>query len=681
MLHCNPQDKSIVAIGGANCLKLMVHEGNDFKILSGTLGEGTVITSLAFISADFVIAGSTELDLYFLEGGELKAKFHAVGLDVIDLNQTFDDYSCGESEDDSSLRAKHPHPIMCLTSFPKGFAFAIHNTVHVFQREESPFVFFKRSVLTLPMTIYEESLYTIKNVSINAEQDAIVVTANHSQIYVSHLVSQLFAIDSPEVAQLEFKFLSEPLHIDSITDLSVCTWKPIAMTVSNDHTVRIWNYDTMKVELLKKFLIDIRGIALHPSGLFAAIAFTDVLRLVQVQFDDLKITKSFNYPMCTALEFSHNGHYLAAGCEKFIAVIAVFTFETVMKLKGHSGHSGVLSLAWSSDDSYLVSSGKEGSIYEWSINSGGERINEFTRKGTRCNSVAVAADQSFIVGVTHTGYLLEIRKSQMVREFRAPDEDSALTTLAFSRSNLSMFAANDRGCLYSIKVPFLSNGGGAFTNQRFYHKGINRLCMTNDDKMLITVGVDGTVVFWKIKNVEGITGGTEMELCDDILISRGELMGKIDHIELLEMRLNEQTSEFVYQQQQGDSSQTKEVQAIHEKYWQALQELKNKNEYIQAHQVEEQNKMTTEIAELNERHHAELEEKEANCCGRLIVEFENGKKLEREFEETQNEYEQKLKISTGQLHDAIGEIIETSETLKTQIYFSRISRGRPEEAT
>lgn len=158
-----------------------------------------------------------------------------------------------------------------------------------------------------------------------------------------------------EVTQIEFKFLGEPLHIDSIIDLSVCSWKPIAMTASKDHTVRIWNYDTMTVELLKKFLIDIRVIALHPSGMFTAIGFTDVLRLFQIQLKDLKIAKSFNYPMCTVLKFSNRGHYLAAGSEKIIAIISVFTFQTVMTLKGH--HE-VLSLSWSTDDRYLVSSGE-----------------------------------------------------------------------------------------------------------------------------------------------------------------------------------------------------------------------------------------------------------------------------------------------------------------------------------
>lgn len=254
----------------------------------------------------------------------------------------------------------------------------------------------------------------------------------------------------------------------------------------------------MKVELVKKYLIDIRVIALHPSGMFAAIGFTDILRLLQIQLTDLKITKSFNYPMCSVLKFSNKGHLLAAGCEKIIAIICVFTFETIMTLKGHNG---ILSLAWSTDDRFLVSSGKEGSVYEWDVVTG-ERVNELVQKGTHYKSLAVSSDQNYIIGVTHTAYLREIAKSQLSREFRAPDENSPLTTVAFSRSDQMLFTANERGCLYNVKLPLWESGGGTFYNNRFYHTTINRLCMTHDDKMLISVGDDGTLVFWSIMNCD-----------------------------------------------------------------------------------------------------------------------------------------------------------------------------------
>lgn len=44
--------------------------------------------------------------------------------------------------------------------------------------------------------------------------------------------------------QDNFDFLFHSLHSDTITDLSVCIKKPLAVTCSKDKTVRIWNYVT-----------------------------------------------------------------------------------------------------------------------------------------------------------------------------------------------------------------------------------------------------------------------------------------------------------------------------------------------------------------------------------------------------------------------------------------------------
>lgn len=645
-------------------LKIMNKTEKGFGQLGTTKGENIVATSLTWLTAEIIIAGSAEMELCFFEGGELKAKYNMMNHEVIDLSQTPDsDDTRSELCTVATLLAKKTYPILCLTTFPLGFAFATNNMVHVFEKE-TPFKFKKKTLLTIPVTLFDDSLYVIRNIAINEQQDTIVATTCHSQIYIG----QLFAPETLDVTQVEFKYLSEPLHIDSIIDLSVCSWKTIAMTASKDHTVRIWNYETMKVELMKKFLIDIRVVALHPSGMFAAIGFTDVLRLVQIQLKDLKITKSFNYPMCTVLKFSNRGHFLAAGCDKVIAIISVFTFETVMSLKGHNG---ILSLAWSTDDRFLVSSGREGSVYEWNISLGGERINELVQKGTLYKSIVVSSDQSYIVGVTHSAYLREISKSQMVREFRAPDVEASLTTLAFSRSDQIMFTANERGCLYSVKMPFLETGGGSFFNNRFYHKAINRLCITYDDKMLISVGEDGTLVFWTITNAENRTTSvvdSEFGTYEDVLISRRELTSKVNQISLLEMRITEQVGEFLYQKQQGDSFFTDQMDDINKKYQGDLEDLKQHNTTIQALHVDQLNDLTTTIAKSKERHQREVEQLEANFNDKIIIEYENQKTLQKKMEVMIEHYEEKLKKSSSCLQDTIGNILlKSSMSLKALI--------------
>ena len=48
-----------------------------------------------------------------------------------------------------------------------------------------------------------------------------------------------------------FSTLLYPFHSDSIEGLDLCHRKPLIVTCSKDHTIRIWNYKTFRLELAK----------------------------------------------------------------------------------------------------------------------------------------------------------------------------------------------------------------------------------------------------------------------------------------------------------------------------------------------------------------------------------------------------------------------------------------------
>lgn len=213
-------------------------------------------------------------------------------------------YICSEAADAAKRPevSKEPADVNCLTYYQNGFAFAIHNALHVFEKETN-YRYSKKTIITIPIDIYPSSLYRIKNVAINVQMDAVIVTTLHNQIYIGMLVVP----ETLKVKQLTFQTLGEPLHIKGIIGMSVCSWKPIVMTAGEsiffchffitntvilamDQTIRIWNYETGKVELVKKYQVDVTTIALHPSGMFVAVGFSDQLRLMQILLDDLKVT-------------------------------------------------------------------------------------------------------------------------------------------------------------------------------------------------------------------------------------------------------------------------------------------------------------------------------------------------------------------------------------------------------
>lgn len=176
----------------------------------------------------------------------------------------------------------------CLTYFESGFCFAQHNILHVFQKDKLYVRYGKRSIIEIPIHLYDNELYQITNVSINSTMDTVVVAAKHSQIYISHL----FEPEAMSVQHFQFRMLGESLHINGIISMSVCMWKSIIMTAAKDFTIRTWNYKSGQVELVRKYQTNINVVALHPSGVFVAVGFSDQLRLMEVLLDDLKVIQS-----------------------------------------------------------------------------------------------------------------------------------------------------------------------------------------------------------------------------------------------------------------------------------------------------------------------------------------------------------------------------------------------------
>lgn len=64
------------------------------------------------------------------------------------------------------------------------------------------------------------------------------------------------------------------------------------LPLATDQTIRIWNYETGNIELVRKFQVDVHVVELHNSGLLAAIGFADQLRVTQIFMDELNVCKS-----------------------------------------------------------------------------------------------------------------------------------------------------------------------------------------------------------------------------------------------------------------------------------------------------------------------------------------------------------------------------------------------------
>lgn len=124
----------------------------------------------------------------------------------------------------------------------------------------------------------------------------------------------------------------------------------------------------------------------------------------------------------------------------------------------------MLSLAWSNDDKFLISSGEKGAVYQWDVDTG-DRVNECVQKGIEYRSLALTKDLASTFTVTQNGLIREMANSEIVREVKVQDRNP-LTCIALSRSDLVMFAGTEHGQLFNVQIPFLDTGGSACTNYR-----------------------------------------------------------------------------------------------------------------------------------------------------------------------------------------------------------------------
>jgi WD40 repeat protein len=95
-----------------------------------------------------------------------------------------------------------------------------------------------------------------------------------------------------------FKPTLPSVHQGRILSMDTCYRKPYVATIGSDRTLRIWNYLTNKCELVKSFQEDVYSVALHPSGMYIMIGFSDKLRLMNLLSDDVRLYKEYGVRSC-----------------------------------------------------------------------------------------------------------------------------------------------------------------------------------------------------------------------------------------------------------------------------------------------------------------------------------------------------------------------------------------------
>lgn len=122
--------------------------------------------------------------------------------------------------------------------------------------------------------------------------------------------------------------------------------------------------NTRTLELYKEFQEEAYSVALHPTGLFVLVGFSDKLRLMNLLMDDIRTAREFPIRGCRGVSlscaltyggvhvaalhrvqtvvvaqcaFSNGGHMFAAVNGNVVQIYALMSLENILNLKGHKG--------------------------------------------------------------------------------------------------------------------------------------------------------------------------------------------------------------------------------------------------------------------------------------------------------------------------------------------------------
>ncbi|XP_023117095.2 cilia- and flagella-associated protein 57 [Amphiprion ocellaris] len=658
----NPYNNTQLCVSGSGVFKLFRYSEGALKQSSFAKVESFNFLCHTWMSEERVITGTDAGRLLVFESGDLRKEISVPSKAVQrQSDRQVEMKKITDSDVDESPAVPR---ITAILSYSKGFACSYGpGTVCLFEKTQEDSYRKSREIQIPPCRndLTPAECQEIDTMCISPAEETLAISTDRGQLYSVSLSS----VDMNKEEQLHFEFLSQPFHSKSITGLSVCIRKPLVATSSLDRSVRIWNYETKVLELYKEFQEEAHSVALHPTGLFILVGFSDKLRLMNLVIDDIRTFKEFTVRSCQECAFSHGGHLFAAVSGNIIHIYSVTSFENILNLKGHNGK--VRGIEWSLDDSRLVSCGMDGAVYEWNTQTG-KRVSESVLKSCSYTGVAFSSDCKTILAVGTDLMLKEIQDCQVLRE--VPPDEVAHTALAVSRSGRVVFTGSSSGTIKAIKYPLPIQKEWIMYQA---HCGpVTKMAITYDEQFLLTGSEDGCLLVWTIidKEGRGLRSNTQIVHTEEILVTKSDLEEKTQNMLELKMRLEELQMEGEYQLRLRDMNYNEKLKELSDKFTQQIETLTTTQQVMKTEMEKRDRENQEKSTEVAMKHSKELKDLELSCNQKLIVEHEKYQDILQKYEKMQKEYERQLRSAEENKNQALEDLTQQCESKlqeKTQL--------------
>jgi WD40 repeat protein len=414
------------------------------------------------------------------------AKFHVWTLDGRTLILALADGGLLQV-DSPSARVEIP---LCdpthLVATQKGFLCVTKpNILHFFERS-GPRGFVE--IATVPIEGYE----SITAVSIGQSGDRVCVLMSGARLISVALPSG----DAQE--------LLPPRHSGPIAGMDVACRKPLLVSCSEDHSIRVWNYETMQCEVVRFFADPPLSISFHPGGDWIVAGFPEALRFMAIAGDEIESLREFPVRGCRECRFSHGGQTFAAVTGNSVLLFSSDTFKQVAWLRSEG--FCIKTITWSTDDSVLIICDINGSVALCNVITGEKRVAGEGQTFHFTSIVCRDATGAKCYGVT--GFDPVLRATD---DYVTTDElsiDGTPCQLAIGPNNRCIFVSTRGGMVLNYCFPGSSGTGSNFPSAEnvvkyALHRGpITSLVISPDTQYLFTAGEDACIFVMKISVTE-----------------------------------------------------------------------------------------------------------------------------------------------------------------------------------
>eukprot|EP00698_Gefionella_okellyi_P005561 TRINITY_DN15065_c0_g1_i1.p1 TRINITY_DN15065_c0_g1~~TRINITY_DN15065_c0_g1_i1.p1 ORF type:complete len:1237 (-),score=364.60 TRINITY_DN15065_c0_g1_i1:70-3780(-) len=594
----SPYDNAQLAVSGPRFLRIFRSMEGQLKAFNpiGTKREPQNYTDHQWVTEDMLIVATDSGDVLVVDDGDLK----------------------------HSLPGVITEGIFCLTAFSRGFlAGGAGGFIVAFEKTDDQEYFTMIRKLKP-----KRDLGRLVCISVSESEETAVLSFDSRQL----ATMQLSRIEVAKEEDDLFTVMFGGFHSGPITGLDVCLRRPLVITCSSDKSIRVWNYNTRKCELLKQFSEEAYCLSVHPLGTYVVAGFADKLRLMNVVIGDITEEHSFNLKGCREVSFSHSGHLFAAANGTNILVFSTYTFQNVAYIsKGHIGP--VTGLCWSNDDRMLASSGYDGCLYEWDTQMY-QKKHEHVNKGCKYSSVAYSKGAVYLAATGSDQRLRVVNSGSIVADEPA-DSESTCRRIMLSNNNISLFGGTEKGDLQLRNFPLRS------TETPFVfptHQGpVTRLGVTADDAMVFSAGEDGTL--WMFEQTPSDRRGAEMPPFSEIVnITQTELSDKVTTIGDLKAKMEQMAAEFDYELKKREREQEDRMREHNAEIEKDLRAMELKYRALRQEKETQQLEAANVVQQMETMHMKAAEELEALYERKLMAEVQRYQRLDQDREEMHQQH-------------------------------------------